>query len=331
MATIQNLDKEIAGKKLQTVYCFLGEEEYLKNIYIRRIAQVFLEGNLEQGLETVYGSEIGASEIIERAQSLGLFAEKRVLVVKEVDALSPKNRKQLLEYLKTPAEGTCHILTSFKLDRKSSFFKELQAQLNVHSFDPLKNEALEGWVGKKARALGYGITPAAVQHLIEISGLSLGLLEQELIKLSVYLDSHGRKEISETDIKSIAGSVTETGGFELAEALARKGLKESLKLFNQMLGMGEDPVRMLSAVNYKFNTLWRIFLLQQEGVSPEELAKHLRINPYMIRPNLPLASKRNISQYLRSFALLYQAERRLKSGRGDPRTVMQRLIYKLAT
>jgi|GEM_PF-1916544 DNA polymerase-3 subunit delta len=330
MNSIQSLDKEIAGNRLQSVYCFLGEEEYLKDGYIRKIAKAYLGGQEEHGLEIVYGSETDAKEIIDRAQSLGLFAEKRVLVLKESDALSSKNRKQLLEYLKSPSEGTCHILTSFKLDRKSSFYKEMEASLPVYCFDQLKAEALVAWVAARAKELGYKITLPAVQVLTEISGQSLGLLEQELMKIASFLDSQGRKEITEGDVKILAGSTNEVGGFELAESLARKELKQSLRLYGKMLLLGEDPVRMLASINYKFNVIWRVYLLQQEGTAPEEMARRLRMSPYMIRPSLTLASKRNLSQYLRSFGWLYHAEHRLKSGRGDPKSIMQRLIYKLA-
>jgi DNA polymerase-3 subunit delta len=332
MVTISNLDAEILKSKIHPVYCFAGEEEYLKGLYIRKIAGVFLGTNVEHGLEVVYGSEADAKEIIDRAQSLGIFAEKRVLVVRETDALSPKSRKTLLEHLgREPSPDTCQILSSFKLDPKTAFYKELQENTAFVSFDCLKSESLVNWVIARVKELGCKISPASAQLLIQAAGQSLGLLEQELLKLSAYLEGKPDREIKPDHIKLLAGDTGEVGGFELAEALAKKDLKQSLALFHKMLRTGEDPVKMLSGINHKFNTLWRVKLMLAQGLSPEAMGRKMRIHPYALKMAIPSSQKRTEREYWDLFNGLFTAELKLKSGSGDPRTVMQQVIFKLSS
>ncbi|MDO9067666.1 MAG: DNA polymerase III subunit delta [Deltaproteobacteria bacterium] len=318
--------------KIHPAYCFAGEEEYLKSIYIRKIAGAFLGSGLEHGLEVVYASETDAMDIIDRAQSLGIFAEKRVLVVKDADALSPKSRKVLMEHLgRDLSPDTCLILTSFKLDPKTAFYKELQEKTAFVSFDSLKPENLVIWILGKAKELGCRISPASAQLLIQITGPSLGLLEQELLKLSSYLEYQADREIRPEHIKLLAGDTSEVGGFELAEALAKKDLKLSLALFQKMLRTGEDPVKMLSGINHKFNTLWRVKLMLAQGLSPEAMGRRMRIHPYALKMAIPAAQKRTEREYWDLFNGLFTAELKLKSGSGDPRTLMQQVIFKLSS
>jgi len=332
MATISNLDAEILKSKIHPAYCFAGEEEYLKGQYIRKIAGAFLGPNVEHGLEVVYGSETDAKDIIDRAQSLGIFAEKRVLVVREADALSPKSRKILLEHLdREPSPDTCLILTSFKLEAKTAFYKELQEKTVFVSFDNLKPEYLVNWLITKSRELGCKISPSSAQLLIQITGQSLGLLEQELLKLSAYLEGQPIRDIQPEHIKMLAGDTSEVGGFELAESLSKKDLKQSLAVFYKMLRAGEDPVKMLSGINHKFNTLWRVKLLLAQGLSPEEMGRRMRIHPYALKMAIPAAQKRTEKEYWNLFSCLFATELKLKSGSGDPKTLLQQVIFKLSS
>jgi DNA polymerase-3 subunit delta len=295
MVTISSLDADILKSKIHPAYCFAGEEEYLKDLYIRKIAGAFLGTSVEHGLEVVYGSETDAKEIIDRTQSLGIFAEKRVLVVKETDALSPKSRKVMLEHLgREPSPDTCLILSSFKLDSKSAFYRDLQENTVFVSFDPLKSESLANWVMQKTKELGCKISLASAQMLIQITGPSMGLLEQELLKLSAYLEDRADREIKPDHIKLLAGDTSEVGGFELAEALAKKDLKQSLALFHKML-------------------------------------RKMRIHPYALKMAIPAAQKRTEREYWDLFNGLFSAELKLKSGSGDPRTLMQQVIFKLSS
>lgn len=332
MATISSLDTDILKSRIHPAYCFVGEEEYLKGLYIKKIAGAFLGRNVEHGMEIVYGSDTDAKEIIDRSQSLGIFAEKRVLVVREVDALSPKSRKLLLEHLgREPSPDTCLILCSFKLDAKTAFYRELQENTIFVSFDSLKADNLVNWITTKAKELGCRISVPAAQFLIQLSGQGLGLIEQELLKLSAYLEGSSDREIKSEHIKMLAGDTGEVGGFELAEALAKKDLKQSLALFHKMLGTGEDPVRMLSGINHKFNTLWRVKLMLAQGLSPEAMGRKMRIHPYALKMAIPAAQKRSEREYWDIFNSLFNAELKLKSGSGDPRTMMQQVIFKLSS
>jgi DNA polymerase III subunit delta len=332
MATISGLENEIIRGKIHPAYCFAGEEEYLKSLYIKKISRGFLGQDAEHGLEVVYASETDARDIIDRSQSLGIFAEKRVLVVREADALSPKSRKMLLEHLdRAPSPDTCLILTSYKLDPKTAFYKELQEKTAFVSFDNLKAESLVNWVLQRARELDCRISPASAQLLIQISGQGLGLLEQELLKLSSYLQGQAQREIKPEYIKMLAGDTGEVGGFELAESLSKKDLKRSLAVFHKMLRAGEDPVKMLSGINHKFNTLWRVKLLLAQGRSPEEMGRSLRIHPYALKMAIPAAQKRTEKEYWELFNCLFDTELRLKSGGGDPKTLVQQVIFKLSS
>ena len=330
--TFNDLERQIAAKKIALAYFFPGEEEYLKDQAIGRLALAFLgESQVSQGLERISATEQDGISIIQRTQSLGMFAEQRLIVVKEIEALSVKSRKLILEHLDSPSQDVCLILCSVNLDKKTAFYKGLVEKISTLVFNQLKEAETVKWVMAKASARGLKIAPAGAQMLVEISGNNLGILDKEIEKFEIYTIGRNRSEITEADIKSLAGSSFEVESYELAGAICTKDRDRSLVLYEKLLSSGEDPVRLVSTIYYQLEKYWKVFLLTARGISPRQIGYSIQSHEYYVNQMIPASRKRTPQQYLWAMDQIYRTEYALKSGRGEPRTLVQKLIYKLSS
>jgi DNA polymerase-3 subunit delta len=330
--TYNDLERQIAAQKISFAYFFPGEEEYLKDQAIRKIAVAYLgETQVNQGLESISATEQDGINIVQRTQSLGMFSEMRVIAVKEIEALSVKSRKLILEYLDSPCQDVCLILCSVNLDKKTAFYKGLAENIPTLIFNPLKESETVRWVGAKASAKGLKMLPQVAQLLVDISGNNLGILDKEIEKLEIYLIGKDKIDITEKDIKSLAGSSFEVESYELSNAICNKEREKSLKLYQQLLESGEDPVRLVSAIYYQMEKLWKVALLSAQGVSARQIGYNIQSHEYYVNQMIPVARKRDLRQYLSAMNNIYRVEFGLKSGMGDPRSLVQALIYKLAS
>lgn len=330
--TFNELERQITQGKISPAYFFPGEEEYLKGLAINKLAVAFIgQSQLGSGLESISATEQDGIDIVQRTQSLGMFSDKRVILVKEIEALSVKSRKMILEYVESPSPDVCMILCAFNLDKKTAFYKGLAETIPTIIFNPLKEAETVKWIVTIARNKGLEISPVEAQLLIDISGNNLGVLEKEIEKLDLYISNENRRRITQEDIKSLAGTSFEVESYELANSICSMDLRRSLDFYEKLLSSGEDPIRLVGAIYYQLEKLWKVALLANRGVSPREIGYKIQSHEYYVNQMIPISKKRNNDQYLGAMKEIYQTELNLKSGQGEPKTSVQQLIYKLSS
>jgi DNA polymerase III delta subunit len=116
-----------------------------------------------------------------------MMAERRVVVVKDVEAWKRKTRgkKAVLQYLEKPIPETVLVLvqgpaSEAKDDKPDT---ELAKHTYTVAFAELTVEEATRWVDREAKAMGIAFAPGAEQHLLKTVGTDLGALRSELQKL----------------------------------------------------------------------------------------------------------------------------------------------------
>ncbi|MRR09405.1 DNA polymerase III subunit delta [bacterium] len=326
MLRLDTLRQHAAHKKLSSCYLFFGEEEHLKSQMVRSLAVAFLGSDPPgSGLEVLYGSETDGGQIVDRAMSLGMFAQRTMLVVREADALSAKSRAAVAGYLAAPNPDACLVLTTVKPDARSALVRQFDPVASVVNFKPMTEPEAADWARAEASRRGLRLTAEAAQSLVARAGTDLGVLDGELAKLAVHA---GGAAIGAGEVRALAGSNLQYGDYELADAVSRGQRRESLAIYQTMISAGEDPVRILASICSGMLRLWKVASAPGD---PAAVARSTGIHEYAVRQLLPAARRRTRAEYADALGRIYRAECRLKSGRGEPAALVQRLIHHLTT
>ncbi|MCU0607823.1 MAG: DNA polymerase III subunit delta [Candidatus Edwardsbacteria bacterium] len=329
MLRLDTLRQHAAQKKLSSCYLFFGEEEHLKDQMVRSLATAFLGTDPPgAGLEVLYGSETDGMQIVDRALSLGMFAPRTMLVVREADALSAKSRAAVAGYLAAPNPDACLVLTTAKPDAKSALVRQFEPVAAVVNFKPLTEAEAADWARSESARRGLRLTAEAAQQLVARAGTGLGVIDGELAKLATHAGAAGGAEIGAAAVRALAGSNPQYGDYELADAVSRCLRRESLAIYQTMLSAGEDPVRILASICSGMLRLWKVASVPGD---PAAVARRTGIHEYAVRQLLPAARRRTRAEYADALDRIYRAECRLKSGRGQPAALVQRLIHHLTT
>ena len=97
------LHKDIDQGRFQPIYLLYGPDEFLKERAVQKIVQRMVTPELREfNLDVLYGDETDAATIIDRTASLPMMAERRVVLVRNVDDLSIEERRKILEYSAAP-------------------------------------------------------------------------------------------------------------------------------------------------------------------------------------------------------------------------------------
>ncbi len=192
-----------------------GEETFLIERSVRQLLERAIDPSLKDfNLNVFYGNETKGVEILDAAQTLPMFAERRAVLVKRADALKEDVLDSLLPYIRNPAATTCLVFTGAKIDQRKKFFLELKKQGCLVEFKRLYDNKLSSFIQSEAIAQGKTIDPAAAALLSLLIGNNLQELSSQVEKLAVYCGA--RPRVTVEDVRTIASSSKAFTAFELA-------------------------------------------------------------------------------------------------------------------
>ncbi|HCV42095.1 MAG TPA: DNA polymerase III subunit delta [Bacteroidetes bacterium] len=322
--TIDDLRSALAQRKFAPAYLFHGEEGFLAEEATDLIIRTALSAE-QQGfnLDVLYGSDADARDIISHASSFPMVAERRVVVVREVDKLV--NKELLSSYLEQPSASTCLILHSTKPDFRKKPYATAKRTATVIRFEPIRDNQITGWINARVKQQGRQIDLEAAKILAAYAGTSLREIQNELDKL--YSFAGEKTTISSDDIRAVVGVSRDFNIFELQNAIGAKNLSRSTEILSRMLDGGESPVFIIVMLTRFFTTLWKLSDFRRRGTT--DLAGAVGVNPHFIKDYVAALGNFPASELEHSFEVLATADEQLKSTSLDPFQIMQNMILYL--
>jgi len=327
-ATYDDLLESLAGGTLAAVYLLHGEEDFLVEEAAKAvIAAAVPEDAREFNLDILHGEESDARDIVARASSFPMMAERRVVVVQNVDKLNPKDLEILGNYIEQPSKSTCLVLTGGKIDTRKRPYTIVKRTGVAVEFKPLYDDRVPAWVAVRVKKQKHEITQDACRLLAAYVGTSLRELQNELEKIYIYLGS--RTSITADDITAVVGMSKELSIFELQKAIGARDLKRSCEIMERMLDAGAKvPFIILMLTGY-FASLYRLFDLRRRNAPQQEMASEIRVSPYFLKEYLDALGRFPVHDIERAFDILVGADEQSKTSTADPKQVMQLLLVRL--
>jgi DNA polymerase-3 subunit delta len=320
----------IARGSLDPVYCLHGAERFLIDRCVMALRAAVLGAGASSGLnhDVFELKESGLVAAINAAQTLPMFAKRRLVVGRGIDQLKSDELEPLLPYLADPNPTTCLVLMGEKIDGRLRPFQTMRKAGYLHEFPRLRDRELPAWLAREASARKIPLEAAAAQALAEAGGSDLGRLSQALDQLAIYVGAGGK--VRAADVETLIAETRERGVFELTKAIGEGNVAHALSLLANMLANREPPLRIQFMLVRQLRQIWRAKELAAEGAPRQEIASAVGIAPFFLDDVLVPARRMSEVALERSFRRLYQSDRSLKSSRIDPDLAIARLVRKLA-
>jgi DNA polymerase III delta subunit len=290
MRAFDPLAAEIREDRLASCYFFFGEEEYLAELFIRRLRQALITPDAQGfNLERFDLAEMRWADIIDTARTAPFFFSPwRIVVVKASEdngdrkgsrKLSSLDEKILREYFRSPASRTVLVAVVTGRIKKShplvKFFVSLpSSKVQTRELKPLKTKILHNWMARHLASLGKSATPAALSRLEEIVGNDLRRIDQELEKLAVYTAE--RKMVDLEDVHQVCDWTRSFVEWDLTDALKKGDPRQSLVTLNRAFQEGEKPENVLRVLANFFRDLLLSKLWLREGRDRKEIFSFLK-------------------------------------------------------
>lgn len=249
--------------------------------------------------------------------SIPMFSSSRLVFAENVSK-SKLDSDDIDKIIDSTPDSTNLVLIDLAVDKRKSVFKKLSKISGAKEFKSLSNYDLPKWVMSETKKMGAHIDLKTAQYLIDFVGKDQWLLHNEIQKLSAS-DSN----ISEALINDLSHQTIESSSFTLAEALAKKDLKNAIQTYDELKFQGNADQLILGAIIYQF----RMIMLAL--VNDSELNKEYGAYGYPLQKATQIATKLSLGEVKNAYRSIAQADLSIKTGELGSEEAMRELIYDL--
>jgi len=254
------------------VFFLHGEDEYRKGEVADAIVSAHLDpATRDFNYDLLRGSEVDVETLASLIATPPMMAEWRVVRVSgaEAFAASPKMRELVVAAAKSPPPGLALVLlATVPSGSKAKFYKDLAKEASSEEFKSISPDDVPGWLMEEARTVhGKSIAPEAAQALSGALGTDLGILSQELAKLTAVAADGG--EITLETVKAAGTSLPTQDRWQWFELVGSRKFRQALAALPVLFGQGESGVALTMGMTTQ---LLRIGVVVEEGPAALEQA-----------------------------------------------------------
>lgn len=339
LITPDSLETGVRSGNVAPVYFLFGEEEFLVDETLERLIGHTVDQSTKSfNFDVFHGTEAQLRDVVERAEAYPLMAERRVVVLRDVDRTIGSRKSDdgsgFLQYIASPLETTTLILTaasaSFlgkgKAKPKAPWATIIENSTAVH-FKKVYERELPSWVTTRIARRKKKISPEGVELFVSYVGASLRTLHNEIEKLFTFVED--RTEIGIEDVRTVVGASKTWNVFELQKAIGEKKLETSVEIAERMLRANEPAQLILTMLTRYFTLLWRLMEIRTKYRNPKDIAREVGISPFFISEYLSALNRYSLPNIRNAFEALLAADIIMKSTRTTPSIVMQMLLISI--
>lgn len=299
--------------KFKRYYLFYGTDEYSKWNRVKDLVRAIVTSGYEDFDCNYYTARgLDVATLINVACSAPVASPLRVVVLRDIDKLSPKGQELLDRFIPKIPEYTTFAMTSEKTDARKKLFKTLLKDTKACiAFNDLTQDKAVEIVIKAAQTQKTQISPEAAAYLVESVGCNPGRLEQEIAKLAI--SEKDGKTIQKTDIAEICGAGLSGTISDLPEKIVEGDIAGALTLLHYLILSKESEGSILYRLKEYF---LRLNTIKLYNATPPLVIRLLGLNSQNMKlaENLSRnARKTSVLAITDCLHLIYESEIQLKS------------------
>ena len=322
---MKNMQQDIQTGVFQHVYVLYGEEHFLRQWYKQKLLTALNPDGDAMNVASYEGKNIEVGSLIDLAETLPFFAERRILVIEDSGFF--KNKCDLLaDYLKEIPDYLYLIFSEEQVDKRSRMYKAAASAGRVVSFSTQDEKTLMQWIAGIFSKEGKGITRSDMELFLSKTGSDMGNIHQEAEKLLCY--TMGRDKITSQDIEAVCVTQITNKIFDMVRAVTEKNQKRALDLYQDLLALKEPPMRILYLLARQFRHLMQTREMLEEGKGQQEISKTLGVPGFAARNYVNCVKRYRVGELRQAGEDFNDAEEDVKTGRLGDTLSVELLIVK---
>ena len=347
-ANQRQLNEGLAKGEFRRVYLLCGEQAYLRLQNRDKLVKALLGDGDAMNLSRYSGSDLSARDVIDMAQTLPFFADRRVVVIENSGLLNPKSAARSVTGSKTAAalaeeadriadfvpqipDTAAIVLVEENTDKRGRLYKTIAKSqkdgtgLILECTTPEEDD-LRAWTSGIFRRSGFTIGGRTLALFLSYAGEDMMNIAGEAEKLCCYC--LGQREITEQAVKAVCSPRIRDRIFDMIEAIALRDRKKALGIYMDLCALRTAPQVILTLMRRQFGQLVKIRELS--GKLPDsEIARQVGIPPFVVTKKYkPALRMYKSEELLDALEECTRADYESKSGKIDAGMAVEMIIVR---
>ena len=325
---------DIKKGNIASTYLLKGTENYFINELVKNLTKSL--GEKVEGETHHYDlAETSIQEVIMNAETLPFFSEKKLIFLHNPVFLKARPDKlpfihdvfKFEEYLLNPPEYSHIVMIANyeKIDGRKKIAKLINKHAVVADCSPVKDYEMKKWITMLAKEHFIQFSNEALQLIEAELSNNLVLLENEIEKIAMY--SGKNTQVSLETVKQLLSVSTSQSALELVDAVLKRNLKDAIHIATDLKKANEEPIALLALLAYQFRIILQVKLLLQSGMRENELQKHIKAHPYVIKLAVQRSRQFSVERLEYIMREIAETDTIIKSGQMEKTIAFELLLY----
>ncbi|MBI3410024.1 MAG: DNA polymerase III subunit delta [Planctomycetes bacterium] len=280
MDSLQFLAK--SADKLGPLYVVFGDEAFLKRRVLNAIRRRALGPDSDnQGVSTYAGDKAQYADIFDELNTLPFFQPRRIVIVEGADPFVTRYRSQLEKAVTAlPASGV--LVLEVKTWPSNTRLAKMVADAAAIVCKAPPTYKLAAWCGEWAQTQHQKqLPPQAADLLLDLVGADMGLLDQEILKLAIFVGERNRIEAA--DVDRLVGNNRAQSTWKIFDALAAGQSAQALGILDRLLDQGEESLKIMGAFSMQLRRLAQAARMSAGGGSLTASLEKAGVPPFALK------------------------------------------------
>lgn len=297
---------------------------------IRELTKKFIQNHSSAEVIRINGETATNEALLSELNTLPFIAEKRLIVLSQIDQLKAPVKEALTQYLTKPNTMTLLFMTGESLAANTKLYKSIDqagAILDLRKDEkPWEREkSLSDWASRYVSEFQKKISFQAAKSLVSGCCGDRSTLKQELDKLICFVGD--RNEITERDIEAICIRLPNDTIWQLGDAILSRQPAEALKVAHSLMINGTELLGIVAAIRSQIRKGFHICSIMESGA---DLGQITQAYPYLkgnfLNKQMQLSQSYGSARFRQALIHLDRAEASIKNSVADATTLAERLI-----
>jgi DNA polymerase-3 subunit delta len=329
MDSLTFLERPPKGKP-KPLYVLHGDEDFLKRLVLEAIKALALGKDDDEFSVAAYpGDKAVFATVFDDLQTVPFFGPRRLIVVENADPFVNRNRATLEKVLRDLPDTATLVLEVKSWPSNTRLYKLVDPASAIACKAPPAYKLPQWCVGWAQARHGKQLSPQAAALLVELIGPEMGQLDQELLKLAIYVGE--RPRVEGADVDRLVGRSREETTWKVFDAIGQGNAKEALTILDRLFAQGEEPMRILGAFSMQLRRLAQAAAMYRQGRPLGVALEEAGVAAFAVKGAEQQMKHLGRRRLDRLYDWLMEVDLGLKGGSLlPPRTLLERLVVRLA-
>ena len=328
---MKKINEDIRKNTFEHIYLLYGKESYNRLSFTSKLCSAIIPDSDTMNFTRFTGDKVTEGEIIDLAETLPFFAEKRLILVKDT-GLFKRASEQLADYIGNLPESTVIIFSEAEVDKRGRLYKAVSKAAYVCEFTEQKEDTLRIWGAAILKRNGLRITADNMSYIITCTGTDMTTIAAELDKIVNYAQgAHpGMDVVTRDDIDAVISVKVEDRIFDMISALVRHDRKRAYALYADLVALQRQPMATIVLISREYDRMLKVLELSQGGDSEPVIAEKLALKPFVVRKTLGNARRYSLRELRDHVAFAVSMDEAVKTGALKDQTALEMMLARFS-